>query len=440
MQNIQLENVTQSFPAVLALIVFLLAYGLVIIEEFVQLRKSKPVVVASGILWVLVAWLATTQGNSTLAEAAVKKQLLDYVELFLFLVVAMTYINALEDRNVFQFIRAELIKKRLSYRQVFWITGFMAFFISPFADNLTTALAMSAVIIAIGKDNPRFVGLGCINLVIAANAGGAFSPFGDITTLMVWQAKLIPFTGFFKLFLPSLINYLIPAFCMHWALPKGRPTQLTENIHLGTGAKPIFGLFLLTIATSVLLHHYFHLPPVIGMMLGLGYLQMFAYYTKVNRKSYLFDIFPVLQKVEWDTLLFFYGVIMCVGALGTLGFLTKISEFLYHPWHAHFDPHIQASIANSIVGLLSALVDNIPIMFAIISMNPALSEGQWLLVTLTTGVGGSLLAIGSAAGIALLGQARGQYNFLIHLKWSPVIFLGFIASVLLHLWLNSKMF
>ena len=137
-----------------------------------------------------------------------------------------------------------------------------------------------------------------------------------------------------------------------------------------------------------------------------------------------FDFFEKVSRAEWDTLLFFFGVILSVGGLGFIGYLSLVSEFLYDG--------LGPTLANSIVGVLSAIVDNIPVMFAVITMKPEMSIDQWLLVTLTTGVGGSLLSIGSAAGVALMGQHRGYYTFFGHLKWTPVIFLGYIASIYLH--------
>jgi Na+/H+ antiporter NhaD/arsenite permease-like protein len=142
-----------------------------------------------------------------------------------------------------------------------------------------------------------------------------------------------------------------------------------------------------------------------------------------------FDIFNVVERASWDTLMFFYGVVLCVGGLATLGYLTLLSDQLYGS--------LGATWANSIIGILSALIDNIPVMFAVLSMNPPMNTHEWLLVTLTAGVGGSLLSIGSAAGIALMGQARGTYTFVSHLKWSWAIALGYILSILTHLWING---
>ena len=134
---------------------------------------------------------------------------------------------------------------------------------------------------------------------------------------------------------------------------------------------------------------------------------------------------------EWDTLLFFYGVVMCVGGLGFMGYLALMSDLLYN--------NMGAVTTNIILGVVSAVIDNIPVMFAVINMHPDMSHGNWLLITLTAGVGGSMLSIGSAAGVALMGQARGYYTFMGHLKWAPVIALGYFASIGTHLWLNSSL-
>ena len=133
--------------------------------------------------------------------------------------------------------------------------------------------------------------------------------------------------------------------------------------------------------------------------------------------------------MEWDTLLFFFGVIMCVGGLGFIGYLDHASAYLYG--------QLGPTIANILVGVMSALVDNIPVMVAVLEMEPVMSVQQWLLVTLTAGVGGSLLSIGSAAGIALMGQARGHYTFFKHLRWTPAIALGYGLSIWVHLLINS---
>ncbi|HID49946.1 MAG TPA: sodium:proton antiporter [Chromatiales bacterium] len=444
-------DLTQSAVGYWAIAIFVIAYLLVMAEEFTHLRKSKPVMLAAGIIWALIAGVYVSNGMTHEAEAAARHNLLEYAELMLFLLVAMTYINAMDERQVFDALRSWLIRKGFGFRKLFWLTGILAFFISPVADNLTTALLMCAVVLAVGGDNIRFVSLACINIVVAANAGGAFSPFGDITTLMVWQKGIVDFWTFFALFIPSAVNFLVPAGIMHFAIPNEQPDTACEDIPMRRGARRIIALFLLTIATAVSFHNFLYLPPVLGMLTGLAYLQLFGYYLRqthgkqpaatphnAEKADHMmgdvvpFDVFNKIARAEWDTLLFFYGVVMCVGGLGFLGYLTLASDVMYTQWGA--------TSANIAVGVLSAIVDNIPVMFAVLSMQPDMSTGQWLLVTLTAGVGGSLLSIGSAAGVALMGQARGQYTFFSHLKWTPVIALGYGASILAHMWINARMF
>ena len=205
----------------------------------------------------------------------------------LFLLVAMTYINAMEERRTFDALRSWMVRKGFSYRTLFWLTGIMAFFISPVADNLTTALLMCAVVLKVAEGQGKFIAMCCINIVIAANAGGAFSPFGDITTLMVWQAGRVEFLEFFDLFLPAVLNFGVPALIMNFFIPQGKPDAVTEKIVLKRGAKRIIALFLVTIITAVLGQQFLGLPPVFGMMVGLGYLQFFGYFLRMTLPSSL---------------------------------------------------------------------------------------------------------------------------------------------------------
>ncbi len=428
-------NMMTSPLALLALLLFFIAYGFVVAEEVIHLRKSKPVIAASGIIWVLVALMAKqVEGGEQLVDRALQHNLQEYAALLLFLLSAMVYVNAMTERNVFEALRSWLTRQGFSYRALYWITGLLAFFISPIADNLTTALLMGAVILAIGSDQPKFITVAFINIVVAANAGGAFSPFGDITTLMVWQANKANFFEFFSLFIPALVNYLVPAAIMCLAIPSATPTKKEETVKLRFGARRICLLFLCTIATTIGFKHFLHLPPFLGMMTGLSYLLLFAYYIKIKQHrtediTAEFNIFNKVARAEWDTLLFFFGVIFCVGGLAIIGYLTQVSNVIYNGWGP--------TIANILVGLFSAVIDNIPVMFSIISMDPDMSHYQWLLVTLTAGVGGSLLSVGSAAGVALMGQSQGNYTFFSHMRWSWAIALGYAASIYTHYLLNG---
>ena len=455
-----MTDMTGTWMGLLALAIFIAAYALIVSEEAIRLRKSKPIMVAAGFIWVLVAIAFIQQGDTTGAGVAFKHDLLEFAGLFLFLLAAMTYINTMEERGVFDILRDWLVVKGFSFRKIFWLTGLVAFFLSPVADNLTTALLMATVVISVGGGNNKFIAIACINIVVAANAGGVFSPFGDITTLMVWQKDIISFSGFFALFIPAVVNWLVVALILNFAVPNVQPDPLESRAELKHGAWVVVGLFLLTITMAVVGHNFLHLPPVAGMMTGLGFLKLFGFYLqrRDERNAYIakamlmktalainsrpadetmpirptYDIYRNLQRAEWDSLMFFYGIIMCVGGLGAFGYLAIGSELVYGG--------LGPTTANILVGIASAIVDNIPVMFAVLEMHPDMSQGQWLLVTLTAGVGGSMLSIGSAAGVAVMGQARGIYTFFSHLKWAWAIMLGYAASIMTHMWLNASTF
>jgi Na+/H+ antiporter NhaD/arsenite permease-like protein len=430
-------DLTGHWAGIASLIIFVVAYVMVVFEEATHMRKSKPVMLAAGLIWALIGIAYTMAGQSEAANSHAKEIIEEYGELFLFLIVAITYVNTLEERRAFDVLRVRLIGLGLGYRQLFVLTGVLAFFLSSVLDNLTTALVMGAVVMALGRDNAKFVVIGCISIVVAANAGGAFSPFGDITTLMVWQKGKLEFFEFFALFLPSLVNWVVPAAIMYWAVPDVKPSSDVKQLRGKPGMIGVAVLFALTIATAVSFKNFLHLPPALGMMLGLGYLQIWSYYlrmsgTRRGDDDMVLDSFKEVQRVEWDTLLFFFGIIFAVGGLGVLGYLALASEALY--------VDLGPTYANVIIGAFSAVIDNIPLMFAVLTMDPAMSDGQWLLITLTAGTGGSMLSVGSAAGVALMGQAKGVYTFSAHLKWTWAIALGYVAAIGVHLVLNARVF
>ncbi|MFZ2451283.1 MAG: sodium:proton antiporter NhaD [Methylovulum miyakonense] len=427
-------DMTGTQRGIYTVLIFIIAYGFVMTEEFTHMRKSKPVILAAGIIWAHAAILAQQKGvPAEEMHAAFEHDLKEYAELMLFLLVAMTYINSMAERNVFEALRSWLVRKQFGYRQLFLITGIITFFLSSVADNLTAALLVGAVVLAVGADNPKFVSIGFVNLVIAANAGGAFCPFGDITTLMVWQAEYAEFFDFFKLFIPSVVNYAVPAAVMYFAVPNEQPKETNEAVVvLKPGAIQICVMFLFTIATAVSFKQVLHLPPFMGMMVGLSALMLYGYFIKVRytvEGETGFDVFNKVRHAEWDTLLFFFGVVFAVGGLGYIGYLELLSGAMYQG--------LGPTTANIMVGLISAIVDNIPVMFAVLNMGVDMDLYQWLLVTLTAGVGGSLLSVGSAAGVALMGQSDHKYTFFSHLKWTPAIAAGYAASIFTHYLING---
>jgi Na+/H+ antiporter NhaD/arsenite permease-like protein len=432
----ELIDLTRHPIGYLALAIFFIAYSFVAVENAIHMRKSKPVMLAAGLIWALLGIAYAIEGRSKALEEAARHVILDYGELMLFLIVAITYVNTMRERRVFDALRAALVGMDLTYRQLFWMVGALAFIFGPIIDNLTTAMVMGAVVVAVGVGNYRFIVLGCIIIVVAANAGGVFSPFGDITSLMVWQKGKLRFVEFFNLFLPSLVSFLVPAAFMHFSVPKGSPEPFIEKSRIKSGGPFVVVLFLATIATAILFKSVLGLPAALGMMLGLGYLQMYAYILQsIARRradeTIGFDSFRAMRHVEWDTLLFFFGVIFAVGGLGVMGYLAIVSGYLYGD--------LGPTWANIAIGILGAAFDNIPLMFAVLTMDPDMSSGQWMLICLSTGVGGSLVSIGTAAGVVLMGLVRNHYTFMNHLRWAWAIALGYLAGIATHLWVNADL-
>ena len=228
---------------------------------------------------------------------------------------------------------------------------------------------------------------------------------------------------------------------MSFFIESGRPVAKQVSSEIKRGGISTCILFLVTIALAIIFEKNCGLPPFMGMMTGLSLLMFSTYIMKLRGLTSSrriarpidpgerMDVFEEVAHAEWDTLLFFFGVIFSVGGLRYLGYLDLISESMYM--------EAGPSLTNVAAGIISAIVDNIPVMFAVLGMNPDMDTFQWLLITLTAGVGGSLLSVGSAAGVALMGASKGSYTFMSHLRWSPVIALGYFASIGAHFLING---
>jgi len=420
-----IPDLTFTWVGITCLMIFIVAYYFVATEEKYHIDKAKPALFAGTVMFMLIAgYYALNHLNMDLVHVQAQHLILEIAEIFFFLFVSMTYIETLIHMNVFEKLKYSLVSKGYNYRKLFWLTGFLAFFISPIADNLTTALILSTVLITIERENKNFLVPGAINIVVAANAGGAWSPFGDITTLMAWTSGKGAFSDFLFLFPASIGGYLITAYLLSRFVPRTKPDfdataeKAPEMMH---GANIVIGLGIFTIISAVLSHQVLHLPAMWGMMFGLAVLKVFQYGLKRKYNSKL-NIFESMSKIENNTLLFFFGILASVGALYFLGWLALAAVV--------YDPSVLGPTWSNIgVGFLSAIVDNVPVMSAILKANPVMGLDQWMLVTLTAGVGGSLISFGSAAGVGVMGKLPGIYTFGSHMKYAWTIFIGYAASV-----------
>jgi len=421
--------------------IFVVAYYFIAMEDKYEINKAKPALFAGTFIFILIGVYIAMEFPSVghvpspqqvHLEHEIETLIYEIAGIFFFLYVAMTYIEAMIDRHVFLALRYNLVSKGYDYKKLFWLTGLLAFFISPVADNLTTALILSTVLITIDKENKNFIVPSAINIVVAANAGGAWSPFGDITTLMVWVDGKGEFVEFLYLFPASFLGWVVTAFLLSRFVPNGNPpfAEGEKVTHILPGGKIIIGLFALTIASAVLSHQLLHLPAMWGMMFGLAILKLYIYKmgkeTRVDEEGHVcpkVNVFTFISNIENDTLLFFFGILAAVGGLHFLGFLEYFTT-LYSQFGA--------TVVNIGVGFLSAVVDNVPVMSAVLKSSPDMgadAQAQWMLVTMTAGIGGSLISFGSAAGVGVMGKLHGVYTFSSHMKLAWTVLVGYIVSV-----------
>ena len=420
-----IPDLTFTWVGFAALAIFVIGYYFVAMEEHYHLDKAKPALLIGTFMFMLIAFYYALNGlNMDLVHTQAQHLILEIAEIFFFLFVAMTYIESMIHMGIFDKLKYNLVSQGFTYKKLFWVTGFLAFFISPIADNLTTALILSTVLITIEKENKMFLIPGAINIVVAANAGGAWSPFGDITTLMAWTAGKGTFVDFLFLFPASIIGYLVTAIILVRFVPNDIPPfdATKEKVpELMKGANVVMGLGVFTIFSAVMSHQVLHLPAMWGMMFGLSLLKIYAYRLKKVHNSE-FNVFHSMEKIENNTLMFFFGILAAVGALYFIGWLALASVV--------YDPSVLGPTWSNIgVGFLSAIVDNVPVMSAVLKASPEMGLDQWMLVTLTAGVGGSLISFGSAAGVGVMGKLPGVYTFGAHMKYSWTILIGYIVSI-----------
>jgi Na+/H+ antiporter NhaD/arsenite permease-like protein len=419
-------DITMTWVGFSSVLIFAIGYYFVAAEEKYEINKAKPALFIGTFMFILIAIYYAMNGlDIGLLKSEVNHLILEIAGIFFFLFVAMTYIESLIHMGVFDRLKYNLVTKGYTYRKLFWVTGFIAFFLSPIADNLTTALILATVLITIEQKNKAFLVPGAINIVVSANAGGAWSPFGDITTLMAWTAGKGSFVDFMFLFPASIVGYLVTAYLLSRFVPDEVPpfdAEKEKKPEMAKGAKVVMVLGICTIATAVISHQVLHLPAMWGMMFGLAVLKLYSYRLKKQYGSDHFNIFHSIAKIENDTLLFFFGILAAVGALYFIGWLALAAVV--------YDPAVLGPTWSNIgVGFLSAIVDNIPVMSAVLKASPEMGLEQWMLVTLTAGVGGSMISFGSAAGVGVMGKLHGIYTFGSHMKFAWTIVIGYFVSI-----------
>ncbi len=360
-----------------------------------------------------------------------------------FLMGAMTIVELVDQNGGFNFVR-DVMKTR-SKRALLWRIAFMTFFLSAILDNLTTSIVMIMILRKLVRDRKDRIIYASL-VIIAANSGGAFTPIGDVTTIMLWNKGVITALGVIsELLVPSVISMVIPAYVLSLSL-KGQLTFTTEQprtvqasdltamqrkiiFFLGVG-----GLIFVPIFKSITL-----LPPFVGILLVLGVLwtvtEVFYAHLKAPEEKGAMQkrVAQMLSRIDMSTILFFLGILMAVACLETIGVLTMLGEGL----NEMFDGNHY--LITGIIGVLSSIVDNVPLVAGCMGMYPVASSGDmavdgifWQLLAYCAGVGGSMLIIGSAAGVVVMGLEKITFGwYMKHISW--VAFLGYLAGILFYL-------
>ena len=416
-------------------IIFVIAYAAIALEHPLKLNKSASALVGAGLLWTVYA---ICTNNPTLVGHQLSESLSATAQIVFFLIGAMTIVEVIDAHNGFEVITARIKTTQLS--SLMWLVGLVTFFLSAILDNLTTTIVMISLLRKVldkREDRLLFAGM----VIISANAGGAWTPIGDVTTTMLWIGGQITALAIIKsLFLPSLINLMVPLFVVSRSL-KGKTIMSPINLDGSLTQSSLFErnlMFFMGLGVLVLVPLFkalTHLPPFMGILLGLGFVWLLGDIVHRNKdeheKQHL-TLAHALMRIDLSSIVFFIGILLAVATLEHARILNALAEFL--------DINVgRQDMIIIIMGLLSAIVDNVPLVAASMGMYdiakyPA-DSFLWEFIAYCAGTGGSILIIGSAAGVAAMGLEKIQFVwYLKKISWLALIgyFAGSATYILLY--------
>ena len=432
-------------------IVFCIGYFCIAIESVTKINKAAIALLMFVATWTLfmiapASYIATAIGEMKAAAVSevIEHHLGDAAGTLFFLMGAMTIVEIVDSNGGFNFVRDTM--KTRSKRKLMWRMAFMTFFLSAILDNLTTSIVMIMVLRKLVQNREDRLIYAAL-VVISANSGGAFSPIGDVTTIMLWIKGVITTQGVLtEIFIPSLVSMLVPAFILQYQLegkfdkeqnlPKAEISQFTKSqrniiFWLGVG-----GLCFVPVFKTLT-----HLPPFMGILLVLGVLwtttEIFHHNTAED-DTMAKRVSDLLSKIDLSTIMFFLGILMAVAVLQEVGVLAALGEGLNEAFSGNY------YLINGIIGVLSSIVDNVPLVAGCMGMYPVAPEGAmaidgifWQLLAYCAGVGGSMLIIGSAAGVVVMGLEKITFGWYMK-KITWVAFVGYLSGILIY-WLERML-
>lgn len=407
------------------IIVFVVGYLAIAFEHPLKINKAASALLTGVICWTIYA---LTDSNREFVSENLSHHLSEIAGILFFLLGAMVIVELIDAHDGFEVITQRITTT--SKRKLVWIVGLLAFFLSAVLDNLTTTIVMVSLLrklIPFHKDRLMFAGL----IIISANAGGAWSPIGDVTTTMLWIGNQITTANIIiKTILPSLVCFFVPAFLISMQMKGNFEPIIQEKDSLRSTPNERKTVFIIAIACLLFVPIFktiTHLPPYMGIVFGLGLMWVLTemvHSGKDEAEKGLFSVNHALRKIDTPSILFFLGILLAVSALQSTGILTAVAKAL--------DNSIgNISIITIIIGFLSAIVDNVPLVAAAQGMYSLeqypTDHFFWKFLAYCSGTGGSILIIGSAAGVAAMGMERIQFGwYLKKIAWLAL--LGYLAG------------
>ncbi|MEK7644671.1 MAG: sodium:proton antiporter NhaD [Patescibacteria group bacterium] len=419
--------------------IFLIGYFFIVLEHKSHINKSGIAIIIGATLWLLASVFSHEKEEIGLAIAENGSEIFAVV---VFLLSAMTIVEILVHYRFFDWIREQIVRREISQTKLFWLLGALTFVLSAFLDNLTTTLIMIQIGRKIYKHQENFL-IFTANTIIAANAGGAASPIGDVTTIMLWLAGKFNALQIIAVgTIPAIVTWVIPQYLMGRKIVQHEEAEKAHSefdIVDEEKVKPIWSVIIIGMCSFLLpvIFNLINLPPFLGLLLGVGILWTFIDLKSRGGHEHFATgkVVNIVQKTDIATLKFFIGILLAVGALSHIGLLKELNDFIFG-----LEINTQRLIiGNIILGLISAVLDNVPLVAAAIKMfADGIDPSLWVLLAITAGTGGSILLIGSAAGVAAMGQVK-ELNFMYYLKKASLpALLGYFGGV--GMWLIMYLF
>ena len=398
----------------------------IIFEEVTHLNKAKTTLFFGCISWVALFMAAGETANEKIVAHQLNENLLEIATLWLFLMSTMTFVAYLNAKGMIQIMVQKLFPQKVSVRMLMIQVALFALVLSAFCDNVTATLVSLGLLTTFKLDKQMRRRMAVL-IIFAVNSGGVALITGDVTTLMIFLAGHVHMSELLMLFIPSAVSVILLATL--FSLKAEGVVSTTPIKHTYQTVDVLIALvFFCTILMTMLLNILFGIPPVLTFLTGLSIMFLIGHTTRSDKEE--IKILEYIRQVEYDTLLFFLGILLLVGMLKEIGTLDMLTEA-----YTQFNPNI----SNFVTGMGSALIDNVPLTAALLKANPVLSTPEWLGLTYSFGVGGSLLIIGSASGIVAMSKVK-ELTFVSYLKYVPALFLCYSVGYALTLFLANRLF